>query len=534
MPAQQAAIYVRISKDREGLELGVERQEEDCTKIAERLGLPVYRIYKDNDLSGSKFARKSRPEYQQMLKDAEAGFFCTIIAYKSSRLTRRPLEHEAQITLAEKHGIRFAYVASPAFDLNTAAGRFVARTLAAVDANQAEETSELISRKKLEGAQRGQYLGGYRAYGYEGAQYDDEGKLTNQGRINIALIQQEADIYRLCVQRIIGGERISAIVHDLNAQGVPSPDGKLWNYGNTRRILLKKRYVIFDDSDPEKRGTLEHHGKEYRAAWPGLISRSTYELMVARLKEIGQNWKHGMSDGHAYLLTSLLECGECEGRCYGNGRYLKNGTYQRRYRCRYRDSSGNIIGCGCVFRGSDPLDDYVTEKVLAKLDSQQVRTSLLADPDDDESLITELLTKLDSQQNHRKQLVVEYGQGLHSRQDYKLMLDSADDAIALTQASLAKARHSTVTNLLPAGQSVRAVWPTASLDWKRAVIQLVVEKIVVNKSKPGSHLYKDKWRFKPEDNEIVWREVAQAELEQRLSQLLELIERARQTGASAA
>ncbi len=38
-----AAIYCRISKDRTGAGLGVERQEEDCGALAASLGLDVAR-----------------------------------------------------------------------------------------------------------------------------------------------------------------------------------------------------------------------------------------------------------------------------------------------------------------------------------------------------------------------------------------------------------------------------------------------------------------------------------------------------------
>ncbi len=34
---KRAAIYCRISDDREGLGLGVKRQEEDCLALAERM-----------------------------------------------------------------------------------------------------------------------------------------------------------------------------------------------------------------------------------------------------------------------------------------------------------------------------------------------------------------------------------------------------------------------------------------------------------------------------------------------------------------
>ncbi|MET0493740.1 MAG: recombinase family protein, partial [Actinoplanes sp.] len=136
---QTAAIYTRISDDREGRELGVQRQRDDCTALAERLGLTVYRVYEDNDIGASTRSRKPRPEYQELLAGARSGAFSTVIAYTSSRLTRRPREHEGLIELAERHGTKFQYVASPSFDLNTSAGRRIARILAANDAGEAED-----------------------------------------------------------------------------------------------------------------------------------------------------------------------------------------------------------------------------------------------------------------------------------------------------------------------------------------------------------------------------------------------------------
>ena len=44
------AIYVRISKDAQARGLGVRDQEQDCRKLAERLGWIVYRVFVDNDI----------------------------------------------------------------------------------------------------------------------------------------------------------------------------------------------------------------------------------------------------------------------------------------------------------------------------------------------------------------------------------------------------------------------------------------------------------------------------------------------------
>jgi DNA invertase Pin-like site-specific DNA recombinase len=57
-----AVIYTRISKDRTGAGLGVERRTEDCRELADRLGLTVADVLTDNDMSAYK--RKKRPGYE--------------------------------------------------------------------------------------------------------------------------------------------------------------------------------------------------------------------------------------------------------------------------------------------------------------------------------------------------------------------------------------------------------------------------------------------------------------------------------------
>ena len=47
---RKAAVYVRISRDREGAGLGVQRQEQDCRELADRLGWHVVGLYCDNDV----------------------------------------------------------------------------------------------------------------------------------------------------------------------------------------------------------------------------------------------------------------------------------------------------------------------------------------------------------------------------------------------------------------------------------------------------------------------------------------------------
>ena len=61
----KTAIYCRISDDRDGTGLGVERQEIDCRKYATEHSLGDIEIFIDNDISA--FSGKKRPQYLAMM-----------------------------------------------------------------------------------------------------------------------------------------------------------------------------------------------------------------------------------------------------------------------------------------------------------------------------------------------------------------------------------------------------------------------------------------------------------------------------------
>ncbi len=66
-----AAIYARISSDQDGRGLGVQRQVEDCRKLASERKWVVAEEYVDNDVSA--YSGKARPAYRRMLADLAAG-----------------------------------------------------------------------------------------------------------------------------------------------------------------------------------------------------------------------------------------------------------------------------------------------------------------------------------------------------------------------------------------------------------------------------------------------------------------------------
>jgi len=94
----RAAIYLRISQDRTGEELGVERQRQDCEGVAARRGWDVQRVYVDNDTSAK--GDKRRPAWEEMMTDVEAGRLDVIIGWtidRTLRSGRRPASRWARL-----------------------------------------------------------------------------------------------------------------------------------------------------------------------------------------------------------------------------------------------------------------------------------------------------------------------------------------------------------------------------------------------------------------------------------------------------
>ncbi len=155
-----AALYVRISQDRAGDELGVKRQREDCEKLAKARGWEVGEVYTDDDRSA--FSGKPRPAYEAMMTAIETGTVNAVVAWHPDRLHRSPVELERFIDVINAAGVEVATVQAGEFDLGSAAGRMVARVVGAVARHESEQKSERIRRQREQMALDGRPHGGRR------------------------------------------------------------------------------------------------------------------------------------------------------------------------------------------------------------------------------------------------------------------------------------------------------------------------------------------------------------------------------------
>jgi site-specific DNA recombinase len=465
----RAAIYCRISSDREGLELGVERQQEDCRDLAVRHGLTVVEVFVDNDVSASTKARKERPEYRRMLADAREGRFDTIVAYTTSRLTRKPRENEDLIELAESHGISYQYVRSPAVDLNTAAGRRYARWSAANDAGEAEETAERVARAKLQAATQGKFRGGRRPFGFE-----PDG---------VTLREAEAAEIRHATEQALAGVSLAGIARDLNARRVATSTGKAWTGREVGRLLARARNA----------GLVERHGEILGPAqWPAIVDEGTWRAVRAMLADPGRLTTPGPT--RRWLLSGIAKCGVCGSGVLVTSTRNRAGGRWPVYTCR----PGRHVARAC-----EQVDALVNDLVVARLSRPDAVDLLAVDAGVDVGELHRtaagLRARLDELAGLFARGVVDARQLERGTTDLRAQLETVEGQLA---AAASKSVFHGVVDVDDVGE----VWAGLSLERRRAVVSALVEVTILKARRgrtPG-------WRpgapyWDPESVRVEWR-----------------------------
>ena len=111
-------MYLRISQDRAGDGTSIDRQRDDCQKLAAARGWTITEEFVDRDVSA--YSAKPRPQFEALLKAIEAKEFDALVAYHPDRLMRRPFDLERLVNVCTMTGTR--EVATVAGDTNLSDG----------------------------------------------------------------------------------------------------------------------------------------------------------------------------------------------------------------------------------------------------------------------------------------------------------------------------------------------------------------------------------------------------------------------------
>jgi len=434
----RAAVYVRISRD-DGTALGVARQEADCRALVEARGWTVADVYADNDVSA--YSGRVRPRYRAMLDAVKAGGVDAIVAWHPDRLHRRPVELEEFIDVVEASGVTVATVRAGEVDLGTASGRMVARVVGAMARHESEQKSERLRRKHEELAAGGKVSGGgSRPFGFE------------PDRVTVR--PGEAAVIVEAAGRVAAGESLRSVARWLDGQCPPVGGGE-WRTFSLRRMLLSPRVA----------GLRGHRGDVVAdAVWPAIVDRVTWERVRRVLTDPGRSTA---GPPRRYLLTGLLVCGLCGARLVA--RPKADGR-----QCVVCASGPNFDGCGRIRCLTDPLDELVTEAVLRHLE-----TGGVADVASDAApVVGDELATLEAR---LVELAEAWADGDLDRRSWVA-------ARRRIEARVDELRRSLGVGPLPVGD-VREAWAAADIDRRRALVALVVDRVVVGPAVRGRNVF---------------------------------------------
>lgn len=451
MSNRRAAIYVRISRDRVGGGLGVDRQEADCRQLADRLGVEVVAVHSDNDISA--YSGKRRPGYTALLEQVRAGRVDVVLCWHTDRLHRSPTELETWIDAAEPHGVQVHGVKAGALDLATPSGRMVARQLGAVARYESEHRAERVAAQKAHAREAGHWLGGARPFGYEAD--------------GLTLRHDEADLIRSGTLAILSGSTLRSVVKAWNEAGIPTSRGRTWTHRNTPLVLRRWRNA----------GLTEHDGAPgVRAEWESIVSVDQVREVRAVLDGISSRHRAISVGSRArWLLSGIAEC-----PCGAPLRAVTSKARPRVYRC----AAYELGGTDHVSRQADPIDTLVEDVIESRLARGDI--TALVQPTDAGVDVSLLRRERDRAEQRLGEIAGMLGDDDLTPEQARTASAKARARLDEANRQLAAAERSSPLAKLAAVADPVAWWrdPETDIDDRRAVVRGLL-RIVVQRTGGG-------------------------------------------------
>lgn len=463
-------LYARISEDRDGNALGVTRQLEDCRKLARSRKWKIIDEYVDNDISAYSGAR--RPEYERMLEDAAAGRISGIVVWDLDRLTRRPIEIEAVIDLADKTGLVLASVGGDV-DLSTDNGRLTARIKGAVARAESERKSVRTKRAIQQKYEKGLHNGIARPFGYRPGGYElDEGEAA-----------ELAGAY----QKLLAGKSLSSIKADWNTRGILTSAGNEWSHSTVRQLLVRARNA----------GLLSHRGEIVGpGAWPEVVSEEVWRAACAILADPKR--KKSRSNKVKYLLSGIARCGEEDCGALAEVSFSRQDrvskTLRPSYRCR--------ASYGHFNRYVAPVNEYTNLQVIEYLRRPDVR-KLLSGLDKGNPETAKLRSEETAIIERLRKVSEEWADGFLADDQIRTITTRLRTKLEGIRGQLVTtSRHRIFQPVLQAPDPADG-WEIIELSQQRAIVDALVE-IRIHKAGKGGY---NKRRFRDDLIKFDWKEI---------------------------
>ncbi len=349
---RRVAIYVRVSSEEQIQGYSLDAQEHAGRAYCRSHEWRVYRVYRDEGRSARTDDVTKRPEFAQMLIDADAGAFDTIVVHKLDRFARnRRVAFESFHRLG-KCGVGFVSIAEN-LDYSTPAGQLMLTMLVGLSQFYSDNLSAETKKGKAERKRQGLYNGLLPF----GAGKDTGGAVVADPGAYEGLL--------LAFRTAAEGKSDREVADVLNLAGFrttgnrgPNPFSK-----DTVRKILTNRFYLGELPDQD-------------AGWiPGQQAPLIESGLFERVQQVRLMNSSGVAkvrrNHRRYSLTGLAACGHCGGKLHFNT--SPNG--HARYYCYQRQQSTKCPQRSGMLRF---VDDQLAEFLSTFKLPENIVTDLLA------------------------------------------------------------------------------------------------------------------------------------------------------------
>lgn len=417
----KVAIYPRLSeedrnkKNQTDESESIQNQKSMLIEYAINQGWEIYDIYTDEDYTG---ADRNRPEFNRLLKDAEARKFDIVLCKTQSRFTR-------ELELVEKYihglfpiwGIRFVSIVDHA-DTNVRGNKKARQINGLINEWYLEDLSENIKSVFNNKRKNGVHIGAFALYGY----------LKDPEQKGHLIIDEEAaQIVREVFTLFANGYGKTAIARMLNDRGIPNPTeykrqkglrykqpkskcSTLWKYFAISHMLTNEIYI--GNMVQGKYGSISYKTKinkpRPKEDWyrventhEPIIDRDLWDKVQALIKEKSKPF----SNGQIGLFARKVKCMQCgytlrTNKLTSGKRYLK---------CSTRHVSKDACD-GCMI-SVDSLEEIVL-KELQELSSKYLDENYIEEHTEFNNRISEQIKIKDNLISEYERKSIECSEGI--------------------------------------------------------------------------------------------------------------------------
>ncbi len=304
---KKAALYARVSSDKQDVDLSISAQLRALREYAERTGYSLVREFVDEAESGRTAAR---PAFREMISLARTKNppFNVILVWKLNRFARSRADSITYKTLLRNKGIDVISINEPVDDSPT--GRLLEGVIESIDEFYSSNMGQEIRRGMRENASRGFFNGSRAPYGFRVVAVRDGEKTRNKlepESENAASIKAVRRMFDMAMKDL-GCKEIAKI---LNNDGCRTAKGERWGRTTVHKVLTNETYT----------GALVWGGRRgYPAArsgdppirvenaWPAIIDRDTFQRVQRKMAANRPAIIHPRTVPSTYLLSGMLYC----------------------------------------------------------------------------------------------------------------------------------------------------------------------------------------------------------------------------------